>query len=70
MEEIRCGACSRKLGEGIFTALTIKCPRRGAFNTLRAESPPPARRRASNPEGTLNGNDANSKASANSASAR
>ncbi|AFU47357.1 hypothetical protein C380_18315 [Acidovorax sp. KKS102] len=47
MEEIRCGACRRKLGEGIFTALTIKCPRCGGMNHLRAMSPPPARQGAS-----------------------
>lgn len=39
--EIRCGACRRKLGEGTYQALTIKCPRCGAMNHLRAESPPP-----------------------------
>ena len=46
MEEIRCGVCSRKLGEGVFTRLVIKCPRCGAINTLRAESPPSARQGA------------------------
>lgn len=70
MEEIRCGACRKKLGEGIFAQLIIKCPRCGALNHLRAKSPEPERHRASNPEGTLNGNHANSKATANSASAR
>ena len=68
--EIRCGACRKKLGEGIYARLIIKCPRCGALNSLRATSPEPERHRASNPEGTLNGNDANSKATANSASAR
>lgn len=70
MEEIRCGVCRKKLGEGIFAHLVIKCPRCGALNHLRAKSPEPERHRASNPEGTLNGNHANSKATANSASAR
>ncbi|WP_211474666.1 Com family DNA-binding transcriptional regulator [Collimonas humicola] len=27
MQEIRCGSCSRKLGEGEYIALSIKCPR-------------------------------------------
>lgn len=27
LEEIRCGGCQRKLGEGRFTRLEIKCPR-------------------------------------------
>lgn len=67
MEEIRCGACSRKLGEGIFTALTIKCPRCGAFNTLRAESPPPARRRAPDPQGQTIDNHSKTNAAATSA---
>ncbi|QNK71458.1 Com family DNA-binding transcriptional regulator [Variovorax sp. PAMC26660] len=43
MEEIRCGACRRKLGMGQFTCLLIKCPRCGAMNTLRAASPTPER---------------------------
>lgn len=43
MEEIRCGSCRRKLAEGIYTALTIKCPRCGAINSLRAMSPSPER---------------------------
>lgn len=38
--DIRCGACSRKLGQGQFTRLQIKCPRCGTLNFLRAESPP------------------------------
>ncbi|WP_338797886.1 Com family DNA-binding transcriptional regulator [Acidovorax sp. DW039] len=46
MNEIRCGACARKLGEGEYTRLVIKCPRCGAINTLRAESPPSARQGA------------------------
>ena len=37
MEEIRCGVCSPKLGEGVFTRLVIKCPRCGAINLLRIE---------------------------------
>lgn len=37
--EIRCAHCGRKLGEGYALDLTIKCPRCGAFNNLRASSP-------------------------------
>ncbi|MGS0744192.1 Com family DNA-binding transcriptional regulator [Glaciimonas sp. GG7] len=52
MQDIRCGTCSRKLGEGDYIALAIKCPRCGTlnqFNThpLRATRPAPACRRAS-----------------------
>ncbi|ELQ8315408.1 MULTISPECIES: Com family DNA-binding transcriptional regulator [Pseudomonadota] len=57
MREIRCAACSRKLGEGVFTRLVIKCPRCRALNVLKAESLPPERRRASSiermPDGRL-----------------
>ncbi|WP_082254766.1 Com family DNA-binding transcriptional regulator [uncultured Delftia sp.] len=41
MEEIRCGACRRKLAEGDYIRLCIKCPRCGAFNQLSAMSAPP-----------------------------
>ncbi|MCX7506594.1 MULTISPECIES: Com family DNA-binding transcriptional regulator [Delftia] len=41
MEEIRCGSCRRKLGEGVFSRLAIKCPRCGAFNQLSASSATP-----------------------------
>ncbi|MDN4572904.1 Com family DNA-binding transcriptional regulator [Pandoraea cepalis] len=47
MQEIRCGSCNRKLGEGEYLRLSIKCTRCGAFNVLRAGSPIPARQRAS-----------------------
>lgn len=50
MEEIRCGACTRKLGAGVFTHLVIKCPRCGAMNTLRATSPTPERPERLSPE--------------------
>ncbi|NMM75397.1 hypothetical protein B2J88_20320 [Rhodococcus sp. SRB_17] len=55
MEEIRCGACSRKLGEGVYTRLTIKCPRCGAINSLRAQSPTLERHGASNANGPTHG---------------
>ncbi len=38
MNEIRCGACSRKLGVGEYRLLIIKCPRCGVVNSLKAES--------------------------------
>ncbi len=47
MTEIRCGQCDKKLGEGIYLVLSIKCPRCGTMNSLRAESPTPERQGAS-----------------------
>lgn len=41
--EIRCGACSKKLGEGAFTLLKIQCPRCKTLNVLRTASSPPER---------------------------
>ncbi|MBR7782698.1 Com family DNA-binding transcriptional regulator [Undibacterium luofuense] len=38
MQDIRCGTCSKKLGEGEFIALTIKCSRCKSMNHLRAMS--------------------------------
>ena len=38
MQEIRCGSCRRKLAEGEYIRLAIKCPRCGAFNQLSAAS--------------------------------
>lgn len=50
LEVIRCGGCQRKLGEGRYSRLEIKCPRCGTHNVLRAsaadhsvQSPIPAR---------------------------
>lgn len=68
MDEIRCGNCRRKLAEGIYIALSIKCPRCGAVNQLRAERPPPARHRVPDPKGHSIGNP--SKENAGSAPAR
>lgn len=46
--EIRCGACRRKLGEGEYTRLTIKCPRCGVLNQfLSALSASPTERHSS-----------------------
>jgi phage FluMu protein Com len=47
MQEIRCGTCNRKLGAGEYRRLSIKCPRCGTLNQLRAESPEPERPGAS-----------------------
>ncbi|WP_081466410.1 Com family DNA-binding transcriptional regulator [Collimonas fungivorans] len=47
MSEIRCGSCSRKLGEGEYITLVIKCPRCGTLNHLRATRPISACHRAS-----------------------
>ncbi|MCL1962258.1 MAG: Com family DNA-binding transcriptional regulator [Desulfovibrionaceae bacterium] len=47
MQEIRCGQCFRKLGQGRYTHLVIKCPRCGALNDLRATRPELERQRAS-----------------------
>ncbi|MYM32276.1 Com family DNA-binding transcriptional regulator [Duganella sp. CY15W] len=46
MKEIRCGSCHKKLGQGEYTWLSIKCPRCGTLNHLRTESPEPERQRA------------------------
>lgn len=54
MQEIRCGQCARKLGQGNYVHLVIKCPRCGALNHLRAARPEPERQRASH---TQTGND-------------
>lgn len=51
MNEIRCGECRRKLGEGEYTRLTIKCPRCGVMNQLSAASATPARRLSVIPKG-------------------
>lgn len=37
--EIRCAHCNRKLGEGFALDMTIKCPRCGTYNNLRATRP-------------------------------
>ena len=50
--DIRCGACGRKLAEGQYLLLSIKCPRCGTVNHLRAARPAPERHRASSPART------------------
>ncbi|WP_092401566.1 Com family DNA-binding transcriptional regulator [Collimonas sp. OK412] len=52
MQEIRCGNCSKKLGEGEYIALAIKCPRCSTLNHLRATRPAPVCHRASDPVGS------------------
>ena len=49
MDEIRCGNCRRKLGEGQYTRLSLKCPRCGALNHLQqsASGAPQSERHAS-----------------------
>ena len=37
--DIRCGKCNRKLGEGQYIRLSIKCPRCAAINHMRASTP-------------------------------
>jgi len=37
MKEIRCGHCRKKLAEGTFIRLAIKCPRCGTLNDLSAK---------------------------------
>lgn len=46
-KDIRCGTCSRKLAVGEYVSISIKCPRCGTINSLRAESPKPERPGAS-----------------------
>lgn len=36
--EIRCGECNRKLGEGTYLVLSIKCPRCSTLNQFRAST--------------------------------
>ena len=47
MEEFRCGTCDKLLAKGEVVTLSIKCPRCGAINHLRATSPNLEGRRAS-----------------------
>ncbi|WP_159672417.1 Com family DNA-binding transcriptional regulator [Andreprevotia sp. IGB-42] len=49
MNEIRCVHCSKKLAEGQFTWLTIKCPRCRGTSIFRATAPTPERQRAPSP---------------------
>ena len=37
--ELRCGGCRRKLAEGEYVRLAIKCPRCGVLNHYRASTP-------------------------------
>ncbi|MDR3017411.1 MAG: Com family DNA-binding transcriptional regulator [Delftia acidovorans] len=42
MQEVRCASCNRKLAMGVFLQLSIKCPRCGTLNSLRADQSPPS----------------------------
>jgi phage FluMu protein Com len=42
MNEIRCKQCNRLLAKGTALEITIKCPRCGAYNSLRAAPRPSA----------------------------
>lgn len=55
--DIRCGACNRKLGEGQFSHLKIKCQRCGTMNSLRATRPIPECHRAPLKESAMNDTD-------------
>ncbi|WP_416234632.1 Com family DNA-binding transcriptional regulator [Methylophaga sp. OBS4] len=52
MKEIRCGACGRKLGEGIFIELQIKCARCKTMNYLRVKHPEPEHHECQQKENT------------------
>ncbi|MCS6455066.1 Com family DNA-binding transcriptional regulator [Burkholderia thailandensis] len=53
--DIRCGHCRRKLATGRYIELSIKCPRCGVINHLKAESLEPARHRAPRHKELCNG---------------
>ncbi|WP_082139925.1 Com family DNA-binding transcriptional regulator [Desulfovibrio sp. TomC] len=46
MRDIRCGKCNRLLAKGEALSLSIKCPRCGAINHVRATNPDLERLRA------------------------
>jgi len=46
MQEIRCGNCNRLLAKGEALNLSIKCPKCGTLNHVRAASPKREGRRA------------------------
>lgn len=48
LSDIRCGACGRKLGAGIFITLQIKCGRCKTVNFLRVENPESVHRECRN----------------------
>lgn len=39
LTDIRCGQCGRKLAAGRYIEISIKCPRCGTLNHLRATEP-------------------------------
>jgi phage FluMu protein Com len=40
MQVVRCGQCSKKLAEAVYTFLSIKCPRCRTLNHLKATELP------------------------------
>ncbi len=50
METIRCGHCHKKLAEALYIRLSIKCPRCGTLNLLKAAEPPNCAPGAPKPE--------------------
>lgn len=54
MNEIRCGQCGKKLAEGVYTKLTIKCARCSTLNHFKEGHEPhqPRTPEASNKEAT------------------
>jgi phage FluMu protein Com len=58
MEVIRCGNCNKKLAEADYIRLSIKCPRCGAINQMKAASREQERPGASVRKGTLHGKQA------------
>ncbi|WP_074924296.1 Com family DNA-binding transcriptional regulator [Delftia lacustris] len=55
MQEVRCASCNRKLAMGVFQHLSIKCPRCGTLNSLRAWSSEPECLRAPLKKGSHHG---------------
>jgi phage FluMu protein Com len=39
MQEIRCGQCNKKLAEGVFSRLSIKCSRCHTINHFEGHAP-------------------------------
>ena len=55
IETVRCAKCQRKLAEAAgYLHLSIKCPRCGGINILRAISPKPEHLRVPIPESERN----------------
>ena len=57
METVRCGQCNKKLAEAEYFRLSIKCPRCGTLNQVKAASHTPERRGASTKEDVHHGDE-------------